>query len=538
VSVADVEKTSAGGVAAEAGRRRTFAVISHPDAGKSTLTEALALHASAINHAGAVHGKAGRRGVTSDWMAMERERGISITSAVLRFEYDGSVLNLLDTPGHADFSEDTYRVLEAVDCAIMLLDSAKGLEPQTLKLFDVCRSRHVPVVTFVNKWDRPGREPLELLDEIEQRIGLRPTPVNWPVGIAGDFRGLVERSTGVYTAYTRTPGGADRAIEEVFKDPDEARAKEGSAYETAEEELELLTEIGAEIDMPSFLAGESSPVLFGAALPNFGVRRLLDAMRALAPAPSPRVSVKGEPRDIDTPFSGLVFKVQANMDKAHRDRVAFVRVCSGRFERGMVLTHAATGRPFATKYAQAMFGSERETLDIAYPGDVIGLVNAGALRPGDTLYADVPVEYPPIPSFAPEHFGVVRCKDAGKYKQFRRGIDQLDTEGVVQVLSSDLRGDQAPVLAAVGPLQFDVVLNRLEFEFGAKSELTRLDYELARLTDEAGSEALAGARGAEVLTRRLDGALLALFADKWRLNAIARDNPKVMLEPLLAGKTV
>jgi peptide chain release factor 3 len=538
VSVADAEKTSAGGVAEQAGRRRTFAVISHPDAGKSTLTEALALHASAINHAGAVHGKAGRRGVTSDWMAMERERGISITSAVLRFEYDGSVLNLLDTPGHADFSEDTYRVLEAVDCAIMLLDSAKGLEPQTLKLFDVCRSRHLPVVTFVNKWDRPGREPLELLDEIEQRIGLRPTPVNWPVGIAGDFRGLIERSTGVYTAYTRTPGGADRAIEEVFKDPDEAREKEGSAYETAQEELELLTEIGAEIDMPSFLAGESSPVLFGAALPNFGVRRLLDAMRTLAPAPSPRVSVKGEPRDIDTPFSGLVFKVQANMDKAHRDRVAFVRVCSGRFERGMVLTHAATGRPFATKYAQAMFGSERETLDIAYPGDVIGLVNAGALRPGDTLYADVPVEYPPIPSFAPEHFGVVRCKDAGKYKQFRRGIDQLDTEGVVQVLSSDLRGDQAPVLAAVGPLQFDVVLNRLEFEFGAKSELTRLDYELARLTDEAGSEALAGARGAEVLTRRLDGALLALFADKWRLNAIARDNPEVMLEPLLAGKTI
>ncbi|MGH3421524.1 MAG: peptide chain release factor 3, partial [Streptosporangiaceae bacterium] len=219
----------------------------------------------------------------------------------------------------------------------------------------------------------------------------------------------------------------------------------------------------------------------------------------------------------------------------HRDRVAFVRVCSGRFERGMVLTHAATGRPFATKYAQAMFGQERETVETAFPGDVIGLVNATALRPGDTLYADVPVSYPPIPSFAPEHFGVVRCKDAGKYKQFRRGIDQLDTEGVVQVLSSDLRGDQAPVLAAVGPLQFDVVLHRLEHEFGAKSELSNLDYEIARLTDEAGLEALAGARGAEVLTRRLDGALLALFADKWRLNAIQRDNPSLRLDQLLAG---
>ncbi len=540
MSVTDVEKRPASGRAVrdEAARRRTFAVISHPDAGKSTLTEALALHAAAINTAGAVHGKAGRRGVTSDWMAMEKDRGISITSAVLKFDYDGHVLNLLDTPGHADFSEDTYRVLEAVDCAIMLLDSAKGLEPQTLKLFDVCRSRHVPVVTFVNKWDRPGREPLELLDEIEQRIGLRPTPVNWPVGIAGDFRGLIERATGEYTAYTRMPGGAEKAKEEHFKDPDEARAREGAAYEAAEEELELLKEIGAEIDMPSFLAGESSPVLFGAALPNFGVRRLLDAMCDLAPAPKPRADVEGDERAVDAPFSGLVFKVQANMDPAHRDRVAFVRVCSGRFERGMVLTHAATGRPFATKYAQAMFGQERETLETAFPGDVIGLVNATALRPGDTLYADAPVSYPPIPSFAPEHFGVVRCKDAGKYKQFRRGIDQLDTEGVVQVLSSDLRGDQAPVLAAVGPLQFDVVLHRLEHEFGAKSELSRLDYDIARLTDEAGLEALKGARGAEVLTRRLDGALLALFADKWRLNAIQRDNPALRLDPLLAGTTV
>jgi peptide chain release factor 3 len=537
VSVTDVEKRPASHAAVrdEAARRRTFAVISHPDAGKSTLTEALALHAAAINTAGAVHGKAGRRGVTSDWMAMEKDRGISITSAVLKFDYDGHVLNLLDTPGHADFSEDTYRVLEAVDCAIMLLDSAKGLEPQTLKLFDVCRSRHVPVVTFVNKWDRPGREPLELLDEIEQRIGLRPTPVNWPVGIAGDFRGLIERATGEYTAYTRQPGGAQKALEEVFKDPDKAREREGAAYDAAEEELELLAEIGAEIDMPSFLAGQSSPVLFGAALPNIGVRRLLDAMCELAPAPKPRPDVAGDERAVDAPFSGLVFKVQANMDPAHRDRVAFVRVCSGRFERGMVLTHAATGRPFATKYAQAMFGQERETLETAFPGDVIGLVNATALRPGDTLYADVPVAYPPIPSFAPEHFAVVRCKDAGKYKQFRRGIDQLDTEGVVQVLSSDLRGDQAPVLAAVGPLQFDVVLHRLEHEFGAKSELSHLDYEIARLTDEAGTEALKGARGAEVLTRRLDGALLALFADKWRLNAIQRDNPSVRLDPLLAG---
>jgi peptide chain release factor 3 len=524
-------------VAAEARQRRAFAVISHPDAGKSTLTEALALHASAITRAGAVHGKAGRRGVTSDWMAMERARGISITSAALRFDYRDMVLNLLDTPGHADFSEDTYRVLSAVDGAVMLLDSAKGLEPQTLKLFDVCRSRAVPVITFVNKWDRPGREPLELLDEIERRIGLRPAPVNWPVGVAGDFRGLIERATGEYTTFTRTPGGAGRALETRL-DAAAAAERDGPAYAAAREELALLDEIyGPGIDMASFLAGVSSPVLFGAALPNFGVRRLLDVVTELAPPPAERADVKGEPRHLDAPFSGLVFKVQANMDPAHRDRMAFVRVCSGRFERGMVLTHAATGRPFATKYAQSMFGQDRETVEEAFPGDVIGLVNATALRPGDTLYAgEVPVEFPPIPNFAPEHFAVVRGKDAGKAKQFRRGIEQLDTEGVVQVLSSDLRGDQAPVLAAVGPLQFDVVLHRLEHEFGARADLDHLDYTLARRTDAEGARALAGQRATEVLTRRHDGALLALFSDKWRLGQLQREHPDILLEPLIADQ--
>lgn len=526
----------AGGVRAEAARRRTFAVISHPDAGKSTLTEALALHAAAITQAGAVHGKGGRKGVSSDWMAMERARGISVTSAALRFEYGDSVLNLLDTPGHADFSEDTYRVLAAVDCAVMLLDSAKGLEPQTLKLFDVCRARRVPVVTFVNKWDRPGRAPLELLDEVEQRIGLRPTPVNWPVGVAGDFRGLIERATGEFTRFTRTPGGAERAIEAVMN-PAEAAAAEGATYTDAAEELELLTEIGAEPDSASFLAGESSPLLFGAALPNFGVRRLLDALVSLAPPPTDRPDAAGDRHPIDAAFSGQVFKVQANMDPSHRDRIAFVRVCSGRFDRGGVVTHAATGKPFATKYTQAMFGQERSTIEHAFPGDIVGLVNASALRPGDTLYADDPVEYPSIPSFAPEHFAVVRAKDTSKHKQFRKGIDQLDTEGVVQVLRSDARGDGAPVLAAVGPLQFDVLTHRLENEFKVAVELTHLNYRLARRTDAAGAAALGGERGVEVFTRRLDGELLALFEDKFRLRSVRRVHEGVLLEALLAGGT-
>ncbi|MFG2084757.1 peptide chain release factor 3 [Spirillospora sp. NPDC048824] len=521
-------------VAAEAARRRTFAVISHPDAGKSTLTEALALHAAAIEQAGAVHGKAGRRGVRSDWMDIERSRGISITSSVLRFEFGDALLNLLDTPGHADFSEDTYRVLAAVDGAIMLLDSAKGLEAQTLKLFDVCRHRGIPVITFVNKWDRPGREPLELLDEVEQRIGLRPAPLNWPVGVAGDFRGLIDRAGGSFTRFRRTPGGATRAIAEHVP-AEQAAAEEGPAWETANEELALLDEIGAVLDADAFAAGICTPVLFGAALPNFGVAELLEAVCRLAPAPSARADADGTERPVSAPFSGQVFKVQAGMDKAHRDRLAFIRVCSGRFERGMSLTHAPTGRPLATKYAQTIFGRDRSTLDAAYPGDVIGLPNASGLTVGDTLYAKTPVSFPPIPAFAPEYFMVMRVTDNSRAKQFRRGVDQLDSEGVVQVLRSDLRGDQAPVLAAVGPLQFDVVTARMADEFNAPVDLNRLDYSTARITDKESAETLAGRRGVEVLTRTLDGSLIAVFVDKWRLRAIEREHPGLTLTPMLAA---
>jgi peptide chain release factor 3 len=524
--VADVTK--------EAARRRTFAVISHPDAGKSTMTEALALHASAIIEAGAVHGKAGRRGVTSDWMEIERARGISITSAALRFEYRDQVFNLVDTPGHADFSEDTYRVLAAVDCAVMLIDAAKGMEPQTMKLFEVCRHRRIPVITFVNKWDRPGRDALELLDEIGDRTGLRPTPVVWPVGEAGRFHGVADVTREVVVRYTRTPGGARKA-EESELPYDRAADELGADWERAREEIELLAEIGAAHDQKSFEAHESTPVLFGAALPNFGVGRLLDTLVDIAPAPAARPDDADRPRPLDAPFSGLVFKVQANMDRAHRDRIAFVRVCSGRFERGMVLTHAATGRPFATKYAQAMFGQERAVMDEAYPGDVVGLVNAGALRPGDTLYDGARVTFPPIPSFAPEHFAVARSRSTGKAKQFRRGIDHLDAEGVIQVLRSDLRGDQAPVLAAVGPMQFEVVQHRLATEFGAEITLDRLEYTLACRTDAASAERLAGQRGTEVFTRSGDQSLLAVFTDRWRMRSVKADLPGLVLEPLIAG---
>jgi len=519
----------------QAARRRTFAVISHPDAGKSTITEALALHAQVIGQAGAVHGKAGRRGVVSDWMSMEQERGISITSAALQFSYGDAVVNLLDTPGHADFSEDTYRVLTAVDCAVMLLDAAKGLEPQTLKLFQVCRQRRIPVLTFINKWDRPGQEPLALMDEIETRIGLRPTPLTWPVGVAGNFHGVIDRRGGQMIRFQRAPGGSSRALEEEL-DPVHAADRFGDDWRRAAEELELLALTGGEHDQAAFAAGTSTPVLFGAAVANMGVRQLLDVLIELAPPPAPRPTADGGVRPLDAPFAGFVFKIQANMNPAHRDQVAFVRVCSGRFERGMIVTHGGTGRPFSTKYAQQMFGQDRDTIDEAFPGDVVGLVNATALGIGDTLHAGPAVQFPPLPSFAPEHFAVLRAADSSTFKRFRRGVEQLDAEGVVQVLRSTRRGDQAPVLAAVGPMQFEVATHRLSAEFGVTTRLESLPYMVARRTDATAELRLRGAAGAEVLTRDRDGAVLAVFTSRWRMRAAADDNPDLMLEPLLADE--
>ena len=529
---------AAGRVAAEAARRRTFAVISHPDAGKSTLTEALVLHARIITEAGAMHSKAGRRTTVSDWMEMEQARGISITSTALQFPYTSPegqdcVINLLDTPGHADFSEDTYRVLSAVDCAVMLIDAAKGLEPQTLKLFQVCRHRRIPILTVINKWDRPGRHALELLDEITERIGLKPTPLTWPVGIAGDFHGVLDRRTGNFIRFTRTAGGATAAPEEHIS-PDRAEEAAGADWLTASEECELLSADGGDHDQQAFLRGETTPVLFTSAALNFGVNQLLDNLVRLAPAPGGQVDADGDVRPVEAPFSAFVFKVQAGMDAAHRDRIAYARVCSGTFERGDVLTHAATGKPFVTKYAQSVFGQQRSTLDSAWPGDVIGLANAAALRPGDTLFCDIPVRFPPIPSFSPEHFAVARGTDPSKHKQFRRGIEQLGQEGVVQILTSDRRGDQAPVLAAVGPLQFEVASHRMAAEFNAPISLESLPYTVARAVDPQDAPFVDKQVSVEVLTRT-DGVMLALFPTKWRLQGFQQDNPEVRLSSLVAA---
>ncbi|HIW94868.1 MAG TPA: peptide chain release factor 3, partial [Candidatus Corynebacterium gallistercoris] len=510
--------------ASEASRRRTFAVIAHPDAGKSTLTEALALHAHMIKEAGAVHGKAGRKSTVSDWMEMEKDRGISIASSALQFEYapeghegEPFMINLVDTPGHADFSEDTYRVLSAVDAAVMLIDGAKGLEPQTLKLFRVCKARGLPIITVVNKWDRPGRTPLELVDEIVTEIQLQPTPLFWPVGEAGDFRGLArindDGEAEEYIHFLRTAGGSTIAPEEHYS-PDQAAEREGDTWETAAEEVELLAADGALHDQELFLECTTSPLIFASAMLNFGVHQILDTLCALAPAPAGRdsdpkvveassggnsvsVDVRRRPED---PFSGVVFKVQAGMDRNHRDSLAFMRVVSGVFERGMQVTHAQSGRSFSTKYALTVFGRTRSTVEAAYPGDIVGLVNAGSLAPGDTIYAGKKVQYPPMPQFAPEHFRTLRAKSLGKYKQFRKALEQLDSEGVVQILRNDARGDANPVMAAVGPMQFEVMQARMDVEYNVETVADPVPYSVARRTDAESAPVLAKQRGVEIFT--------------------------------------
>lgn len=518
-------------ILAQASRRRTFAIISHPDAGKTTLTEKLLLYGGALGReAGSVKARGDRRSATSDWMEMEQQRGISITSTVLQFPYRDAIVNLLDTPGHRDFSEDTYRVITACDAAIMVLDAAKGIEPQTLKLFEVCRSRGIPILTFINKWDRPGLSPLELIDDIEDQLKLICTPVTWPVGIAGDFRGVVDRRTGDFVRFTRTAHGATEAPEEHV-DAARASQEEGDAWTECQDELELLSEV--EHDDEMFLAGETTPMFFGSALTNFGVRLILDAVIDWVPAPAPRPDQDGNPRPLDAPFSGFVFKVQANMDKAHRDRIAFLRVCSGRFERGMVVTHARTKKPFATKYAHSVFGQERETLEEAFPGDVVGFVNATDVRVGDTLWFEKPVTFPIIPSFAPEEFVVCRTTDVSKSKQFRNGIQQLDEEGVVQVLRDPDYGDQAPVLGAVGSLQFEVAKHRLETEFGAPVEMAPTRFQVARRTNPESQAVLRPMQGVTVLTRS-DGELLALFESTYWLDRLQGDHPELLLERLIA----
>ena len=517
-------------VVAEAARRRSFAIISHPDAGKTTLTEKLLLYGGAIGLAGAVRAKGGAH-ARSDWMEIERQRGISVTSAALRFEHRGHVLNLLDTPGHRDFSEDTYRVLMATDTAVMVIDVAKGLEPQTLKLFQVCRTRGTPVITFVNKLDRPSRDILGLLDEIEREIGMRPTPVTWPVLHRGAFLGVVDRRDRTFIRHDRPIHGA--SADERAPMPLDTADLPPDARRVLDDDLALLDGVGADHDAVEFAAGRSTPVFFGSALGNCGVRQLLEAVEDIGLPPAAWTTLGGGTRRLDDPFCGVVFKVQANTDPRHRDRIAFLRICSGLFERGLGARHERTGRPLGLRHAHQPFGQERIPVEEAFPGDVIGLVNATGLRPGDVLHDGPAVRFAPMPRFAPEHFAVARVRDSSRYKQFRRGLGELDEEGVVQVLRRADRGDQEPVLAAVGPMQLEVAKARLEGEFGAPTEIDPPRQLLARETDAAGAAAL-GRLGVEVLERQ-SGELVALFRSHFQLEGIERSSPEVRLQRMLAG---
>ena len=406
--------------------------------------------------------------------------------------------------------------------------------------------RSLPIITVINKWDRPGREPLELVDEIVNEIGLQPTPLFWPVGMAGDFRGLArvgeEGEAEQYIHFIRTAGGSTIAPEEHYS-PDEALAREEEAWETAAEEAELLAADGATHDQELFEQCETSPLIFASAMLNFGVHQILDALCALAPAPRARrsdpaalaaaTSAMDEVRELADDFSGVVFKVQAGMDRNHRDTLAFMRVVSGEFDRGMQITHAQSGRSFSSKYALTVFGRTRATVETAFPGDIVGLVNAGSLAPGDTIYAGRRVQFPPMPQFAPEHFRTLRAKSLGKYKQFRKALEQLDSEGVVQILRNEARGEANPVMAAVGPMQFEVMQARMTVEYNVETVADPVPYSVARRTDAETVPQLARQRGVEVFTRT-DGALIALFGDKWKLQFIERENPDFTLEPLVA----
>lgn len=465
-------------------QRRTFAIISHPDAGKTTLTEKLLLYSGMIRTAGMVRGRKGSKAAASDWMSMEQERGISITSSAMQFAYKGTIINVLDTPGHEDFSEDTYRTLTAADCAIMVIDAGKGVEKQTRKLFEVCRLRKIPVLTFINKMDMPGREPLDLMNEVENVLQIHSSAMNWPIGYGKEFCGVVDRAKNECLFFTKTSiGGAQKA--DIARHPlmsREARNKVSEeTFKTLLQELELLELAGNPFEQNKFLSSEVTPVFFASALTNFGVEPFFDAFIHLAPPPHVRLadSFDGKEVEIDpitTPFSGYVFKLQANMDRKHRDSMAFIRICSGRFERDLIVKHHRLKKEIRLSRPHGMVAGERSMVDFAYPGDILGVINPGVFAIGDTISLTGGFNFKPLPQFQPEIFARVQPKDVGKRKSFDKGIVQLTDEGAIQLLRpNDLLGDY--IFAAVGKLQFEVMQYRLKDEYGVETILTPLPYQ-------------------------------------------------------------
>ena len=548
----------------EISKRRTFAIISHPDAGKTTLTEKLLLYGGAVQLAGSVTARRNQAATTSDWMELEKKRGISISSTVLQFDYNGYRLNLLDTPGHKDFSEDTYRVLTAVDSVVMVIDSAKGIEPQTRKLFEVCRQRGVPIFTFMNKCDRPMKDPLALLDELERVLGIGAFPVNWPIGNGFEFQGVYDRQTKLMHLFERTVGGQYRAPVQVggLDDPAVRGQLDDTAFHRTVEELEMLEHAGHEWDDAAVLAEKTTPVFFGSALNNFGVQLLLDGFLKHAPGPKGRHSVSpvgqasrlsltkekintenGDRRDacptFITPehpeFSGFIFKIQANMDPKHRDRIAFVRVCSGKFERDMTVHHSRSKKKVRLSSSHKLFGNEREIVDEAWPGDVIGLVGHDSFGIGDTLTTDPKILYKEIPRFTPEAFSYLHNPNTAKYKQFRQGLEQLMQEGVIQALYLRNSSVKTPLLAAVGPLQFEVVQFRLESEYGAVSRLEAAPWTVVRWLPvdmkEDDLDALSLPTGSRV-AYDVGKNPVVLFPNEWAADYFTKTNERVPLSAL------
>lgn len=521
-------------------KRRTFAIISHPDAGKTTLTEKLLLYSGMIHTAGMVRGRKGRRAAASDWMAMEQERGISITASAMQFVYKDTVINVLDTPGHEDFSEDTYRTLTAADCAIMVIDAAKGVEKQTRKLFEVCRLRKIPVLTFINKMDMPGQDPLDLMNEVENVLQIHSSSINWPIGTGRSFAGVYDRPSKEALIFSKTSvGGAQKAdVVRYSLESQELQDLVGAEeIEKLKQDLELLDLAGNPFTLEEFLAGRVTPVFFASALTNFGIEPFFDAFIHLAPPPHVRPADRlsgGDEVVIDpiaNPFSAYVFKIQANMDKRHRDSMAFLRICSGKFERDTVVKHHRLGREVRLSRPHGMVAGERATVDTAYAGDIIGVINPGVFSVGDTISLGGGFNFKPLPQFQPEIFAKVTPKDIGKRKSFDKGILQLAEEGAIQVLRpDDLSGDV--IFAAVGQLQFEVMQYRLKDEYGVETLLNTLPYHCSAwlIGDLSTFQKTSNA----LIVRDRGDRPMVLFGEQWEKQYAMKQNPNHQLVDLLA----
>jgi len=506
-------------------RRRTFAIISHPDAGKTTLTEKLLLFSGAINIAGSVKARKAARHATSDWMEIEKQRGISVASSVMQMEYRDCVINLLDTPGHQDFSEDTYRVLTAVDAALMVIDAGNGVEPQTRRLLQVCRARNTPIITFINKMDREVQQPLDLMDEIERELGMTVVPFTWPVGMGKTFRGVYDRRAEqmrVFAAGEDKRGGEEEVLAGL--DNPESAQRFGSEFAQAKDELELVAGASPAFNEQAFLEGHQTPMLFGSAVNNFGVREVLDALVDLAPPPGPRPAIQRTVEPVEPKFSGVVFKIQANMDPAHRDRIAFVRVASGHFERGMRLKVVRSGKELRPNTVVSFLSQRRELLDEAFAGDIIGIPNHGVLQLGDTLTEGEALQFTGLPFFAPEIIRSVEVADPLRSKQLRAGLTQLGEEGAIQVFRPV--AGSVLLLGAVGQLQFEVVAHRLEHEYGVKARITSSSYHVARWVTCAPEDG-----GEQELKRFID-------ANAHRVALDAVDAPTVLLDHMATLRAV